>query len=175
MSADEHADARYQEAVELLSQVPVALDLAHTRLLFGEWLRRHRRRGEARAHLRAAHELFDSCGAVPFAERARAELLATGEQVRKRTLPASSDLTPQERQVAILAAGGSTNAEIASRLFITVSTVEFHLNKVFRKLGISSRRQIASRLAPNEPNSPQLIPQRPSVTHGNHLPMEDTP
>jgi DNA-binding CsgD family transcriptional regulator len=146
MSADEHAEARYRDSVQLLSQVPVALDLAHTRLLFGEWLRRRRRRGEARAHLRAAHQLFDSCGAVPFAERARAELLATGEQVRKRTVPAPSDLTPQERQVAILAASGSTNAEIASRLFITVSTVEFHLNKVFRKLGISSRRQIAPRL-----------------------------
>ena len=108
MSADQHAEARYRESVELLSQVPVALDLAHTRLLFGEWLRRRRRRVEARAHLRAAYQRFDSCGAAPFAGRAR--------------------------------------AEIASRLFITVSTVEFHLNKVFRKLGISSRRQIASRL-----------------------------
>ncbi len=146
MSADEHAEARYQDSIELLSRVPVALDLAHTRLLFGEWLRRRRRRREARTHLRAAHQLFDSCGAAAFAERARAELLATGEQVRKRTVPAPSDLTPQERQVAILAAGGSTNAEIASRLFITVSTVEFHLNKVFRKLGVSSRRQIGSRL-----------------------------
>jgi DNA-binding CsgD family transcriptional regulator len=158
MSADEHAEARYQDSVELLSQVPVALDLAHTRLLFGEWLRRRKRRREARAHLRAAHQLFDSCGAVPFAERARAELLATGEQVRKRTVPTPSDLTPQERQVAILAAGGSTNAEIASRLFITVSTVEFHLNKVFRKLGISSRRQIGSRLGAEraeEPARPQ--------------------
>ena len=146
MSTGERAEARYRESVELLGQVPVALDLARTRLLFGEWLRRRRRRGEARTHLRAAHQVFDSCGAVPFAERARAELLATGEHVRKRTLPDPGDLTSQERQVAILAARGSTNAEIASRLFITVSTVEFHLNKVFRKLGISSRRQIASRL-----------------------------
>ncbi len=146
MSTDLHAEARYRESVELLSQVPAALELAYTRLLFGEWLRRRRRRGEARTHLRAAYQMFDSCGAVPFAERARTELLATGEHARKRTLPAPSDLTPQERQVAILAASGSTNAEIASRLFITVSTVEFHMNKVFRKLGISSRRQIASRL-----------------------------
>jgi DNA-binding CsgD family transcriptional regulator len=146
MSADEHAEARYRDSVELLSQVPVALDLAHTRLLFGEWLRRRRRRGEARAHLRAAHQFFDSCGAVPFAERAGRELLATGEQARKRTVPAPSGLTPQERQVAVLAASGSTNAEIASRLFITISTVEFHLTNVFRKLGLSSRRQIASRL-----------------------------
>ena len=146
MNAGEQAEARYRDSVELLSQVPVALDLARTRLLFGEWLRRRRRRGAARAQLRAAYQAFDSCGAVPFAERARAELLATGEQVSKRALPAPGDLTSQERQVAILAASGNTNAEIASRLFITVSTVEFHLNKVFRKLGISSRRQIAARL-----------------------------
>jgi DNA-binding CsgD family transcriptional regulator len=146
MSADQQAEARYRESIELLGQVPVALDLAHTRLLFGEWLRRRRRRGEARTHLHAAHQLFDSCGAIPFAERARAELLATGERVRQRALPAPTDLTPQERQVAILAASGSTNAEIAARLFITVSTVEFHLNKVFRKLAITSRRQIAARL-----------------------------
>lgn len=146
MSTDEDAEARYRDSVELLSRVPVALDLAHTRLLFGEWLRRRRQRRAARTHLRAAHQLFDSCGAVPFAERARAELLATGGQVRKRTMPAPNDLTPQEQQVAVLAAEGCTNAEIASRLFITVSTVEFHLNKVFRKLGISSRRQIKSRL-----------------------------
>jgi DNA-binding CsgD family transcriptional regulator len=147
MSPDDHAEAWYRESLELLSQVPVALDLAHTRLLLGEWLRRRRRRGEARSHLRAAHQLFDSCGAVPFAERARSELLATGEQVRKRAFPLQNDdLTPQERHVAVLAAGGNSNAEIASRLFVTVSTVEFHLNKVFRKLGISSRRQIKARL-----------------------------
>jgi DNA-binding CsgD family transcriptional regulator len=150
MSADQQAEARYRESIELLSQVPVALDLAHTRLLFGEWLRRRRRRSEARTHLRAAYQLFDSCGAIPFAERARAELRATGEEVRSRAVPAAADLTPQERQVAILAASGSTNAEIASRLFITVSTVEFHLNKVFRKIGITSRREIAARLEPTE-------------------------
>jgi DNA-binding CsgD family transcriptional regulator len=94
----------------------------------------------------SARRVFESCGAVPFAERARAELLATGEQVRSRALPAGNELTPQERHVAVLAASGHTNAEIAERLFITVSTVEFHLNKVFRKLGISSRRQIAARI-----------------------------
>ena len=138
--------AHYRDSVELLSQVPVALDLAHTRLLYGEWLRRRKRRSEARVQLRAAHQQFESCGAVPFAARAHAELLATGAQVRKRTAPIRNDLTSQERHVAALAAEGSTNAEIASRLFITVSTVEFHLNKVFRKLGISSRRQIASRM-----------------------------
>jgi DNA-binding CsgD family transcriptional regulator len=166
MSTDEDAEARYRDSVDLLGQVPVALDLAHTRLLFGEWLRRRGQRREARTHLRAAHQLFDSCGAVPFAERARAELLATGEQVRKRTMPAPSDLTPQEQQVAVLAAGGSTNAEIASRLFITVSTVEFHLNKVFRKLGISSRRQIESRLGAERAEEPEPISRRPHQRAG---------
>jgi DNA-binding CsgD family transcriptional regulator len=147
MSPDEHAEACYLESVSRLSRVPVDLDLAHTRLLFGEWLRRRKRRAEARTQLRAAHQVFESCGAVPFAERARAELLATGEHVRKRAVPAGNELTAQERHVAVLAAGGHTNAEIAQRLFITASTVEFHLNKVFRKLGISSRRQIAARIA----------------------------
>ena len=147
LSADDHAEACYLESVSLLGRVPVDLDLAHTRLLFGEWLRRGKRRAEARAQLRAAHEVFESCGAVPFAERARAELLATGEQVRKRAVPAGNDLTPQERHVAVLAASGQTNAEIAEQLFVTVSTVEFHLNKVFRKLGISSRRQIAAQIS----------------------------
>jgi DNA-binding CsgD family transcriptional regulator len=146
MSADQHAEACYRESADLLSRGPVALDLAHTRLLFGEWLRRGKRRAEARGQLRAAYQLFESCGAVPFAERARTELLATGEQVRQRAAPAENDLTSRERHVAILAASGHTNAEIAERLFITVSTVEFHLNKVFRKLGISSRRQIAARI-----------------------------
>jgi DNA-binding CsgD family transcriptional regulator len=154
MSAGEHAEFRYRDSVELLSQVPVALDLAHTRLLYGEWLRRCNRRREAREQLRAAHQLFGSCGAVPFAERARTELLATGEHVRKRTVPTRNDLTPQERHVATLAAEGSANAEIAARLFITVSTVEFHLNKVFRKLGISARRQIAARIAAEPAEEP---------------------
>ena len=146
MCADEQAEAGYRESVSRLSRVPVDLDLAHSRLLFGEWLRRGKRRAESRAQLRAAHQVFESCGAVPFAERARTELLATGAQVRKRALPAGTELTAQERHVAVLAASGHTNAEIAERLFITVSTVEFHLNKVFRKLAISSRRQIAVRI-----------------------------
>jgi DNA-binding CsgD family transcriptional regulator len=141
------AEAGYRESADLLSRVPVALDLAHTRLLFGEWLRRGKRRGEAREQLSAAYQTFESCGAAPFADRARTELLAAVEQVRNRAAPAEDDLTARERQVAILAANGHSNAEIAERLFVTVSTVEFHLNKVFRKLGISSRRQIAVRMA----------------------------
>jgi DNA-binding CsgD family transcriptional regulator len=154
MSTDENAEACYRESVDLLSRVPVDLDLAHTRLLFGEWLRRARRRAEARGQLRAAYQVFESCGAAPFAGRARAELLATGEQVRKRAVPVGNELTAQERHVAVLAASGHTNAEIAERLFITISTVEFHLNKVFRKFGISSRRQIARKIGTRQSAAP---------------------
>ncbi len=144
MAEGDDAEESYQESIDLLGKAPVAVELAWSRLLFGEWLRRRRRRSEARVQLRAAYESFETWGAAPFAERARAELLATGEKARKRTVETRLDLTPQEQRVASLAASGLTNTEIASRLFVTTSTVEFHLNKVFRKLDISSRRQIAS-------------------------------
>jgi DNA-binding CsgD family transcriptional regulator len=146
MADDDAAEELYQESIELLGRVPVSLDLAWSRLLYGEWLRRQRQRQQARVQLRAAYEAFADCGATPFAERARAELLATGETARRRTIAAQSDLTPQERQVAALAADGLTNVEIATRLFVTVSTVEFHLTKVFRKLDITSRRHLAGAL-----------------------------
>jgi DNA-binding NarL/FixJ family response regulator len=136
----------YQESIQLLEKVPVAVDQAWSQLLFGEWLRRRKRRADARVQLRAAFESFDAWGATPFAERARTELLATGATARKRSVETRSDLTPQERQVASLAASGLTNAAIATRLFITTSTVEFHMNKVFRKLHITSRKQIAPTL-----------------------------
>ncbi|WP_141726470.1 helix-turn-helix transcriptional regulator, partial [Actinacidiphila rubida] len=142
----DEAEQLYQESVAQLGKVPVAVELAWSHLLFGEWLRRRKRRADARVHLRIAYESFDSWGAAPFAERARAELLATGETARRRTADTVSDLTPQERHVATLAASGLTNAEIAGQLFITTSTVEFHLSRVFRKLGITSRKHIASRL-----------------------------
>lgn len=127
---DEGADAeiRYQESIDLLGKVPLAAEQARSRLLFGEWLRRRKRRAEARTQLRAAYEAFDSWGAALFAERARLELLATGETARKRVAGTVCELTPQERQVALPAVSGLTNAEIASRMFITTSTVEFHLN-----------------------------------------------
>jgi DNA-binding CsgD family transcriptional regulator len=143
---DETANAEnwYRESIDLLAAVPLAAEHARSRLVFGEWLRRRKRRSEARIHLRAAYESFNAWGASLFAERARIELLATGETARRRVPETRFDLTSQERQVALLAASGLTNAEIASRLFITTSTVEFHLNKVFRKLGITSRRQIAA-------------------------------
>ncbi|WP_406436243.1 LuxR C-terminal-related transcriptional regulator [Streptomyces sp. NBC_00631] len=143
LAADgDDAEKSYEESVELLGQGPLALEQARSRLLFGEWLRRRKRRSDARRQLRAAYESFDASGAVPYAERARTELLATGEKARRRTEEARFDLTPRERQVASMAASGLTNGEIATRLFVTASTVEFHLNKVFRKLGITSRKQI---------------------------------
>jgi DNA-binding CsgD family transcriptional regulator len=139
------ADELYRESIGLLRQAPT-VDLAWTRLLYGEWLRRRRRRQQARVELRAAYESFADWGAAPFAERARAELRATGETARRRTTGSEADLTAQERQVAALASAGLTNVEIATRLFISVSTVEFHLTKVFRKLDITSRRSLAAAL-----------------------------
>ncbi|MFJ9907480.1 AAA family ATPase [Streptomyces sp. NPDC101152] len=136
------AEKFYQESVDLLAQGPLALEQARSRLLFGEWLRRRKRRSDARRQLRAAYESFDAFGALSYAERARVELLATGETARRRTEETRFDLTPRERQVASMAACGLTNAEIATRLFVTASTVEFHLSKVFRKLGITSRKEI---------------------------------
>ncbi|MEV5576065.1 AAA family ATPase [Spirillospora sp. NPDC052269] len=146
MTTGDAAEEWYLKSIEQLGKVPVAVELAWSRLVYGEWLRRRKRRSDARVPLRAAYESFDSWGAAAFTGRARAELLATGATARKRTADTRHDLTPQERHVAVLAASGLTNAEIATRLFITTPTVEFHLNKVFRKLTITSRRQIASAL-----------------------------
>ncbi|MFG2955910.1 AAA family ATPase [Streptomyces sp. NPDC048291] len=146
MADDEHAEAYYAESVELLGRTGIVTETARSHLLFGEWLRRRRRRGDAREQLRTAHRLFTGMGAAAFAERARAELAAAGEQARARTAPADRELTPREREVARLAADGVMNADIAVRLFISVSTVEYHLGKVFRKLGITSRRHLASAL-----------------------------
>jgi DNA-binding NarL/FixJ family response regulator len=112
--------------------------------VYGEWLRRENRRVDAREHLRVAHDLLTDMGMEAFAERARAELRATGETVRKRTVETLDELTPQEVHVARLAAGGQTNPEIGAQLFLSPRTVEWHLNKVFMKLGISSRRELRS-------------------------------
>ncbi|MEV4350449.1 LuxR C-terminal-related transcriptional regulator [Actinoplanes sp. NPDC049596] len=144
--AGDGAESHYAEAADLLGRTAVRTELARTHLVHGEWLRRRGRRTDARDQLRTAYDLFLGFGAAAFAERARVELRATGESARKRDDPAPATLTPQELQVATLAAGGATNTEIATRLFITASTVEYHLNKIFRKLGLTSRRQIAGRL-----------------------------
>ena len=147
LAEDEDAERLYVESVDHLSRTSMATELARSHLVYGEWLRRRKRRTDARDQLRVAHDMFDAMGARTFAERARIELHATGEHARARGVPAAPTLTPQEAQVAMLAAAGATNGEIASRLFITASTVEYHLNKIFRKLAITSRRQLTGALA----------------------------
>jgi DNA-binding CsgD family transcriptional regulator len=142
LADDERADVLYRDALGHLGCTAIRTEQARTHLLYGEWLRRRKRRADARVQLRLAHALFAGMGAAAFAERARLELSATGEQPRRRTGTTSAGLTPQETQVATLAAAGATNTEIATRLFITSSTVEYHLNKIFRKLGVTSRRQL---------------------------------
>jgi len=146
LSEGEVADALYRESVAQLSGTRARLELARTHLLYGEWLRRERRRVDAREHLRTAFEALTGMGADAYARRAERELLATGEHARKRTVDTLGDLTPQETQIAHLVAEGNTNREIAAQLFISPSTVEYHLRKVFRKLGVKSRTQLASRL-----------------------------
>jgi DNA-binding CsgD family transcriptional regulator len=141
------ADTLYQEAIDRLGRTRIHTELARAHLVYGEWLRREQRRVEAREHLRAAHGMFDQFGAAAFAERARRELQATGETVRKRTTDTRDALTVQEAQVARLAAEGHTNPEIGAQLFISPRTAEYHLHKVFSKLGVSSRRQLRHRLA----------------------------
>ncbi len=142
LSEGEVADGLYLESIERLGRTRVRVELARGHLLYGEWLRRKNKRVDAREHLRAAHELFDSMGAEAFAERARRELLATGETVRKRTVETRGDLTAQETQIAQLARDGLSNPEIGTRLFISPRTVQYHLRKVFLKLGIRSRSQL---------------------------------
>ena len=147
LSEGDIADSLYRESIAHLSGPRVRLELARTHLLYGEWLRRERRRLDARTHLRIAIEAFTRMGTDAFAGRAERELLATGERARKRTVDTRDQLTPQEQQVARLAAKGATNREIAAQLFITQSTVEYHLRKAFRKLDVKSRTQLARRIS----------------------------
>ena len=144
------AEDAYREAIERLDRSGATALLARTSLVFGEWLRRERRRREAREQLRGALEMLTDMGMVAFAQRAERELLTTGERVRKRVVETREDLTAQEGQIARLARDGLSNAEIGGRLFISPRTVEYHLHKVFTKLGISSRNQL-DRALPSEP------------------------
>jgi DNA-binding CsgD family transcriptional regulator len=148
LAEDQRAEGLYVEAVDRLGRTRMAVDLARAHLLYGEWLRRKRRRLDARGQLRTAHDLFCDFGMEAFAERARLELEATGEHARKRTIETRADLTPQEALIARLARDGFSNAEIGARLFISRHTVEYHLRKVFAKLGINSRTKLVQTLPP---------------------------
>jgi DNA-binding CsgD family transcriptional regulator len=136
------ADGLYREAIERLGRCRVALDLARAHLLYGEWLRRRARRVDAREQLRSAHAMFVEMGAEAFAQRACRELLATGETARKRTIETTDELTPHEARIARMARDGASNQDIATELFVSRKTVEYHLHKVFSKLGISAREQL---------------------------------
>ena len=136
------ADDLYLEAIGRLGRTPLQPELARARMLYGEWLRREGRRLDAREQLRTAYDMLAAIGMVAFAERARRELIATGEVVRKRSAEAATTLTAQEALIARLARDGRTNAEIGAQLYLSARTVEWHLRKVFAKLGIGSRREL---------------------------------
>jgi DNA-binding CsgD family transcriptional regulator len=140
------AEKSYASAIDRLSPTSLHLDLARTHLVFGEWLRRESRPADARDHLRVAHRLFKEFGSISYTERSRVELAATGERTRKRSPDVGGHLTPQETRVAELVSRGATNVEIAGQMFVSPSTVEYHLHKAFRKLGVTSRTQLARRI-----------------------------
>jgi DNA-binding CsgD family transcriptional regulator len=142
---DANAEDLYREAIECLAGTRIRVALARTQLLYGEWLRRQGRRQDARAQLRTAYEALSAMGIGAFADRARRELLATGETVRKGTVETYSELTPQEAHIARLAAEGMTNREIAAAIYLSARTVEWHLRKIFTKLGVTTRRELRDR------------------------------
>jgi DNA-binding CsgD family transcriptional regulator len=150
LAAAEDADAAFQECLALHAQLPVPFLHARTHLAYGELLRRQRRKTEARAQLRAAFEVFQRLGAVPWADRAASELRATGETARRRDVSTIDELTPQELQIARLVAEGGRNREIAGQLFLSPKTVEYHLRKVFQKLDVTSRTALASLVSSGE-------------------------
>jgi DNA-binding CsgD family transcriptional regulator len=151
LSEGEGAERLYRESIAHLGRTRLRVDLARAHLLYGEWLRRERRRGEAREQLRTAHDMLDGMGVAAFAERARRELRATGETAHKRTLAGRhEELTAQEAQVARLARDGLSNPEIGSRLFISARTVQYRLGKVFTKPDITSRSQL-DHVLPRDP------------------------
>jgi DNA-binding CsgD family transcriptional regulator len=143
LSEAEEAEGSYREAIARLGRTRIRAELARAHLLYGEWLRRQRRRTDARQQLRTAHGMLDAMGMAAFAARARRELQATGDTARPRVVAAGDgELTPQEAQIARLARDGFSNPEIATRLFLSPRTVQYHLGKVFTKLDITSRRQL---------------------------------
>jgi DNA-binding CsgD family transcriptional regulator len=142
LATNDLAEGFFNEAIERLERANIGLNLARARLSYGEWLRRANRRTDARQQLNTAYDMFTKMGAEGFAERARRELVATGEKMRKQPVSSGDELTAQESQIARLAADGLTNQEIGAQLFISTHTVEWHLRKVFVKLGITSRRQL---------------------------------
>ncbi len=148
LSDGENADLLYREAIERFGRTGLHPELARAHLLYGEWLRREGRRSDAREQLRAAHHLFAAIGMEAFAERTRRELVATGETVRKRRAETRDELTPQEEQIVRLARDGLSNPEIGAQLFLSSRTVEWHLRKVYMKLGISSRRELWAESVP---------------------------
>jgi ATP/maltotriose-dependent transcriptional regulator MalT len=150
LSEGEAAEHLYRESIARLGRTPLRAELARAHLLYGEWLRRERRRTDAREQLCTAHDMLEAMGIEAFAERARRELLATGTTARKRTVETSVDLTAQEAQIARLARDGLSNPQIGARLFISARTVQYHLSKVFSKLGIASRSQL-DRVLPPDP------------------------
>jgi DNA-binding CsgD family transcriptional regulator len=154
LSQGQVAEDLHREAIDRLGRTRVRVELARAHLLYGEWLRRERRRIDAREQLRTAHEMLRDMGIDGFAQRAARELRATGETARKRTLETSDQLTAQEAQIAHLARGGLTNPEIGSQLFISPRTVEYHLHKVFAKLDINSRKQL-DRVLAGDPDAAQ--------------------
>ena len=154
LSEGAQAESGYREAIDRLDRPRIRVELARAHLLYGEWLRRDNRRADARGQLRTAYEMLDAMGLAAFAERARRELAATGETVRKRTSETTTTLTAQEAHIARLACDGRTNAEIGAQLFLSVRTVEWHLRKIYTKLDIGSRRELRTALDKLGPDRP---------------------
>lgn len=159
VSDGEAVESLYREAIDCFGRARLCLDLARAHLLYGEWLRRQRRRRDARDQLGRAFELFDLMGATAFANRARIELYATGGHARAQTVDAREALTAQEALIARLAGAGASNPQIAAQLFISRATVAYHLRKVFVKLGISSRNQLARALPAQQDAALRVMPQ----------------
>ena len=157
VSRGDAAESAYREAIERLDRSGTTALAARTRLVYGEWLRREQRCGDAREQLREALEMLTAMGIEAFAERAERELIATGERVRKRSVETRDELTAREARIAQLARDGLSNPEIGARLFISPRTVEYHLRKVFAKLNIGSRSQLHA-----------ALPERPPPTWSDH-------